>query len=161
MDKIGEKLYELRKKKGFSQEQLGYEVGVSRQTISKWEQDAMQPNLDNIKILCSVLNVDITYFINDTSDYLNEELVLTNTYNKASSNKVYLALFIVFSVLFLITLSVTIVVGLALLTNNTGYINANTYNIESWFFVICLIITILNLVLSVVFIFCYIKKLKK
>ncbi len=79
MDKIGEKLYELRKKKGFSQEQLGYEVGVSRQTISKWEQDAMQPNLDNIKILCSVLNVDITYFINDTSDYLNEELVLTNT----------------------------------------------------------------------------------
>lgn len=35
--KFNEKLIELRKKEGLSQEQLGNKVNVSRQTVSKWE----------------------------------------------------------------------------------------------------------------------------
>lgn len=35
--KFNEKLLDLRKKKGLSQDEMGYELGVSRQTISKWE----------------------------------------------------------------------------------------------------------------------------
>ncbi|MCI8627696.1 MAG: helix-turn-helix domain-containing protein [Lachnospiraceae bacterium] len=34
---MGKRLAELRKRGGFSQEQLGRLVGVSRQTVSKWE----------------------------------------------------------------------------------------------------------------------------
>ena len=34
---FGEKLFELRKKAGYSQEMLAEKVGVSRQTVSKWE----------------------------------------------------------------------------------------------------------------------------
>ena len=37
MESIGEKIYYLRKKKGLSQEELGYKIGVARQTISKWK----------------------------------------------------------------------------------------------------------------------------
>lgn len=35
--KFNEKLVELRKRQGLSQEQLGMELQVSRQTVSKWE----------------------------------------------------------------------------------------------------------------------------
>ena len=35
--KFNEKLLDLRKKQGLSQEELGLELQVSRQTISKWE----------------------------------------------------------------------------------------------------------------------------
>ena len=34
---FNKKLYELRKQRGISQEQLAYKLNVSRQTISKWE----------------------------------------------------------------------------------------------------------------------------
>lgn len=40
--KFNEKLLDLRKKKGLSQDEMGYELGVSRQTISKWESGVSQ-----------------------------------------------------------------------------------------------------------------------
>ena len=45
---IGEKLLELRKKKGLSQEEVAQELNVSRQTISKWETDQSTPDFDKI-----------------------------------------------------------------------------------------------------------------
>ena len=40
--KFNEKLLEIRKKQGLSQEELGMELQVSRQTISKWESGVSQ-----------------------------------------------------------------------------------------------------------------------
>ena len=40
--KFNEKLLEIRKKRGLSQEELGMELQVSRQTISKWESGVSQ-----------------------------------------------------------------------------------------------------------------------
>ncbi len=57
--KIGEKILELRKKQGLSQEQLGEKVNVTRQTISNWELDETSPNPEQLKLLSSVLQVSI------------------------------------------------------------------------------------------------------
>ncbi|GFO83882.1 helix-turn-helix transcriptional regulator [Anaerostipes butyraticus] len=35
--KFGEKLIQLRRKEGMSQEQLAAEIGITRQSVSKWE----------------------------------------------------------------------------------------------------------------------------
>ena len=40
--KLYEKLQVLRKKNGYSQEELAYKIGVSRQTIGKWESGVSQ-----------------------------------------------------------------------------------------------------------------------
>ena len=57
--KLGEKILELRKKNGFSQEQLGEKINVTRQTISNWELGETSPNPEQLKLLSKVLNVSI------------------------------------------------------------------------------------------------------
>ncbi len=63
MKHIGEKIYDLRKRKGLSQEELGEAVGVSRQTISKWEMGKTIPDTENIVVLSRFFGVDVSYFV--------------------------------------------------------------------------------------------------
>ena len=57
--KLGENILKLRKQNGLSQEQLGDQVGVTRQTISNWELGETAPNPEQLKALSKVLNVSI------------------------------------------------------------------------------------------------------
>lgn len=49
----------IRKSKKISQEELAELIGVSRQTIYKWEADICLPNLNKKESLLNVLNVPI------------------------------------------------------------------------------------------------------
>lgn len=51
---IGQKLSDLRKKKGLSQEEVADKLGVTRQTISKWETDQSTPDFDKIIPICEL-----------------------------------------------------------------------------------------------------------
>ena len=42
---LGNNLFQARKKKGLSQEEVAEKLGVSRQTISKWETDETLPDI--------------------------------------------------------------------------------------------------------------------
>ena len=57
--KLGEKVLKLRKRNNFSQEQLGEQVGVTRQTISNWEFGETSPNPEQLKLLSKTLNTSI------------------------------------------------------------------------------------------------------
>ena len=46
--KLCEKLYELRRAAGLSQEELAERLNVSRQAVSKWESGAAQPELSKL-----------------------------------------------------------------------------------------------------------------
>ena len=65
----------MRKKAGISQEELGFQIGVSRQTVSKWELDNVKPTTENINRLCEYFNVSADYFFND-DDTQNYPLAL-------------------------------------------------------------------------------------
>ena len=60
---LGEKLLDLRKKEGLSQEDVADKLGVSRQTISKWETDQTVPDLIKAKLLSQLYNVSYDYLI--------------------------------------------------------------------------------------------------
>lgn len=56
---IGKIIYEKRKVKGLSQEQLAEKLNVSRQTISKWETNETLPDIENLKKLAILLEFSI------------------------------------------------------------------------------------------------------
>lgn len=57
--KLNENILKLRKSNGLSQEQLGEQVHVTRQTISNWELGETTPNPEQLKLLSKTLNVSI------------------------------------------------------------------------------------------------------
>lgn len=54
---LGEKLYNLRRKKNLSQEELAEKLNVTRQTISKWETNQSMPDFDKIDPLCKLYGI--------------------------------------------------------------------------------------------------------
>lgn len=60
---IGEKIYELRYQKNISQESLALEIGVSRQSISKWETNQANPDLDKLVLLAEYFKVSVDYLL--------------------------------------------------------------------------------------------------
>ena len=52
-----ERLYQLRKGRGISQEELAHTVGVSRQAVQKWEAGAATPDLNNLSALADYFAV--------------------------------------------------------------------------------------------------------
>ncbi|MCL2854778.1 MAG: helix-turn-helix domain-containing protein [Defluviitaleaceae bacterium] len=65
--KLGEKIQILRKQKNLSQEQLAEQLGVSRQSISKWETDESVPDLPNMVALSEIFNVTTDYLLKNTN----------------------------------------------------------------------------------------------
>lgn len=59
------KLKELRIARGISQQDLAELVGVSRQTISKWENEIVQPSADNLMRLSQVFQLPLEAFLRD------------------------------------------------------------------------------------------------
>lgn len=56
---FNEKLQELRKQKGLTQEELGDMLYVSRTAVSKWESGRGYPNLDSLKSIAKFFNVTV------------------------------------------------------------------------------------------------------
>lgn len=57
------RLYELRKKHGLSQEELAEKLGVSRQAVSKWERSEASPDTDNLIALAKIYGLSLDELI--------------------------------------------------------------------------------------------------
>ena len=58
---IGEKIYELRKQKGLSQEELAEKLNVSRQSVSLWETNQTVPQIDYLMELSKIFNKYVSF----------------------------------------------------------------------------------------------------
>ena len=63
--KFNEKLLSIRKKKGLSQEELGMELQVSRQTISKWESGQSYPDFQKLVLLSDYFDMPLDELVKD------------------------------------------------------------------------------------------------
>ena len=75
---IGNKIQELRKKKGISQEELAEKIGVARQTISKWELGETSPDLKQAKELSKIFKISLDELTNNDI----KEVLIEKTSNK-------------------------------------------------------------------------------
>ena len=65
---LAEKITLLRKKNGWSQEELAQEMGVSRQAISKWESAQSTPDLNRILALAKIFDVSTDVLLKDDAE---------------------------------------------------------------------------------------------
>ncbi len=162
MQNIGDKIYELRKERGLSQEELADVLGVSRQSISKWELNVSQPSTDNIKTLCGVFKVNIDYFLEDETAAATDEktppAVTVQTTDTASAEKerkqikyIYLSASIILTVLGVLACLFSFIVGMTAFTPNKGVETISVYKFDAWAFGICVCMAVLLIIAATIF----------
>ncbi len=98
---IGEKIKELRKQKGWTQEELAEKLFVSRTAVSKWESGKGTPNIDSLKDISAIFAVSIDELLS------GEELIsIAKMYNQINLRQLVGVIFgvldlVVFSFMFL------------------------------------------------------------
>lgn len=65
--KFSDRLYELRRQRGLSQEELANRIDVSRQTVSKWEIGDTVPDMDKLLALGDVFEISLDELVKGNS----------------------------------------------------------------------------------------------
>lgn len=84
---LGNNLFQSRKKTGLSQEIVAEKLGVSIQTISKWETDETVPDIYQAKKLAELYNLSLDELIEFDVDLKEIEQVIKNT-NEEKESKI-------------------------------------------------------------------------
>ena len=82
---IGQKLVEYRKKEKNSQEKMAERLGISRQTLSNYENDITVPDLAQAKNICNILDISFDELVGDNntlSSRVSNTLRMTKRTNK-------------------------------------------------------------------------------
>lgn len=88
--KFGDNLKQIRKSKNISQEDLAERLGVSRQSVSKWETGENYPSMFNIMCLCDIFKCKINNLVHESMpefDSLDEEIKMSVVKFKENEQK--------------------------------------------------------------------------
>ena len=66
---LGENIRSLRIAKGVTQEQLGYELGVTSQAVSRWENGATYPDITMLPVIADFFDVSADYLLGRIDGY--------------------------------------------------------------------------------------------
>ena len=80
---FGQRLREVRTEKKYTQQDIANLFNVSKMTISSWETNKQEPNIDDITRLCQIFNVSADYLLGleDESGRKNYTVNNTNVHN--------------------------------------------------------------------------------
>lgn len=85
---MGEKILQLRKSSGLSQEQFASMLGVSRQAISKWETDQSIPDIDKVVSISKVFSITVDELLgNEANSYEAEKFKLQEIVQRNASKR--------------------------------------------------------------------------
>lgn len=79
---IGERITELRTRKNLSQGELASALSVSRQAISKWENDQSSPDTIHLIQLADLLDTEVTYLATGVKPVYEEAPIVVNLVKK-------------------------------------------------------------------------------
>lgn len=85
--KLSDKIIQLRKTNGWSQEDLAEKLNVSRQAISRWENGTALPDSNNILQLSKMFNVTADYLLNEDYTSDNDIPCLKEAYDALDTKK--------------------------------------------------------------------------
>ncbi|EHR36212.1 helix-turn-helix domain-containing protein [Facklamia languida] len=101
---IGELLKEARLQAGMTQEKVAEAIGVSRQSISNWENDKTYPDVINVIALSELYQVSLDYLLKGSKDYMKH---LDESTDIVKSNKALIRSIVlgVLAILFILLIS--------------------------------------------------------
>ena len=73
---VGEKINNIRKMAGMTQEELAEKMNVSRQTISKWEKGISSPDLESVIVLCDLFEISLDDLLKEGESVKEEKISL-------------------------------------------------------------------------------------
>ena len=82
---LSEKIMSLRKRNGWSQEELAQQLGVSRQSVSKWESMASMPDIQKIMSMSELFGVSTDYLLKDELEELPVTAVVATATTAAAT----------------------------------------------------------------------------
>ena len=82
---LADKIIDLRKKNGWSQEELAEQLGVSRQSISKWESAQSVPDMNRILAMSRLFGVSTDYLLKDELEPERDERISTESLPEESA----------------------------------------------------------------------------
>lgn len=82
------RLYQLRKQKGLSQEELANRLNVSRQTVSKWEVGDSTPDMEKLVAMSDLFNVSLDKLVMGKEDEVKFQQPTKSDLATVLSNKV-------------------------------------------------------------------------
>ena len=85
---LADKIIELRKKNGWSQEELAEKLGVSRQAVSKWEGAQSVPDIQRILEMSKLFGVSTDYLLKDDMEYSSEVITESAAENDSVLHRV-------------------------------------------------------------------------
>lgn len=86
---IGDAIKRLRLAKGLKQKDLAALLNVSNRTVSSWEINRTEPNMDAIEAICKVLDCTKSELLDEPIDFIatlsDKEIILIELYRKADT----------------------------------------------------------------------------
>ena len=108
--KFSEKLIMLRKNKKWSQEDLGSELGVARQTVSKWELGETTPEMDKLLKMSEIFEITLDELMKEEDTNIESENINKPSNSKAKFIK-YLGAFLIIVLTIIIIKTIIVLVS--------------------------------------------------
>lgn len=152
---VGEQIIRLRKERGISQEKLAELVGVSRQTVYKWESDIAQPNAENIRALYKAFGIEPNRLIvTDEFVLVEEDRVAEKLFRmEIEQRRIRLLYFLVVLSFFLFAAAMfsTVCLWFATGSPSTDVYRTSIYHVDRSIFVFMLFLSVALFAAGVLF----------
>ena len=105
--KIGKTIEKMRKEKGISQEKLAEKLGITRQTLSNYENGITSPDLEQSKRLCDILDMSLDELVGN-NETISSKVNSTERLVKKQNKNTKIILITLYAVIMIFVLSVTV-----------------------------------------------------
>lgn len=130
--KFGDNLKLIRKSRKISQEELAEKLGVSRQSVSKWETGENYPSMQNIMCLCTIFKCKINELVHEDFidiNFLDDEIKMSIVKFKKDEQRkmkgITKLIYMISNIFKYISALAIIIAGLVIIINTYILINTN------------------------------------
>lgn len=87
---VGQKIQKMRKEHGLSQNELACRITVSRQAVSKWENDESLPDVENLVQISKIFGVSLDYLLNEAVEKVEDVPIIKEIVETEKKKKNYI-----------------------------------------------------------------------